>query len=130
MTKTTKKTFTRDDIQAIVAEVVAAVTGTNEGFIIVKKQNTSEQLFFSDHRPVDGIDVFGHSTKKIDRLVDEAYHYDTFAEAFNDLIDLIADDKEELLNDTITGLGIYSIADDAIVFDMKVSHTDSADLNA
>lgn len=131
MTKT-NKTLTNKDIEAIVATVVAALGATTpkaKGFIIYKTQNTSSQYFFSDHQPVDGIDLFGHSTKDIKRMVREAYKYDTFTDALQDLVNLVADDSMELINDTVKTLGIYDVAKDKAVFVMALSHDPDLDLD-
>ena len=129
MTKT-NKTLTTKDVEAIVATLVATlgVTPKSKGFIIYKTQNTSSQYFFSDHQPVDGIDLFGHSTKDTKRMVREAYKYDTFADALQDLANLIADDSTELVNNTVKALGIYDVAKDKSVFLMTLCHDADLDL--
>ena len=127
-----KITLTPDDLKTLIAQAVEAITGKDKkdtGFIIVKKQNTSGQTFFSDHRPVDGIDCFGHSTKDIKRLVKEAYRYDTFADALADLTALMAEDFAELVNDTLTDLAIFSVEANDIIFNIAVTHTDAAVLD-
>lgn len=124
MTKT-NNTITKQDIAdliAIIKDAVAPQAPTVHGFIIVKKQNTSGQFFFSDHRPVDGIDCFGHSTKDVARLVREGYKYDDFDDALQDLAILCADDAMELVNDTIDSLGIYDTSKDKMVFTMTLAH--------
>lgn len=120
-------TITKQDIADLIAVILDAnrptpVAPRVTGFIIVKKQNTSGQFFFSDHQPVDGIDTFGHSTKDKARMVREAYKYADFDDALQDLADLVASDANELVNDTIDSLGIYDVVKDKMVFTMTLAH--------
>lgn len=93
-----------------------------KGFIIYKTENHTGQVFFSDHHPVDGIDTFGHSTKKKDRFVEEGFKYDTYQDAFENLVDLLSRDWTELNNDTIVSLGIYDVEADKSVFSLIVNN--------
>lgn len=121
---TNNSAVTKQDIADLIAVILDAngVTPRVTGFIIVKKQNTSGQFFFSDHQPVDGIDTFGHSTKDKARMVREAYKYADFDDALQDLADLVSSDANELVNDTIDSLGIYDVAKDKMVFTMTLTH--------
>ena len=136
MAKTKTNPVTIDDLMKLLQAGIAAVQAGQAvsdamkvvevpaptGFIIIKRENHTNQVFFSDHHPVDGIDTFGHSTKHTDRLVDEAFKYDTYDEAYDALMRLVDWDAGELDNDTLVGLGIYSVADDAIVFNMDIAN--------
>ena len=120
-------TITKQDIADLIAVIldangIAPRVARAHGFIIVKKQNTSGQFFFSDHQPVDGIDTFGHSTKDKARMIREAYKYADFDDALQDLADLVASDAMELVNNTIDSLGIYDVAKDKMVFTMTLTH--------
>lgn len=122
---TNNSAITKQDIADLIAVILdanGAVPRVAPGFIIVKKQNTSGQFFFSDHQPVDGIDTFGHSTKDKARMVREAYKYADFDAALQDLATLCAEDANELVNDTIDLLGIYDVAKDKMVFTMALTH--------
>ena len=122
---TNNSAVTKQDIADLIAVILDANGVTPRvahGFIIVKKQNTSGQFFFSDHQPVDGIDTFGHSTKDKARMVREAYKYADFDDALQDLADLVSSDANELVNDTIDSLGIYDVAKDKMVFTMTLTH--------
>lgn len=125
---TNSSAITKQDIADLIAVILDAngvapkCTPRAHGFIIVKKQNTSGQYFFSDHQPVDGIDTFGHSTKDKARMVREAYKYEDFEDALQDLATLCSDDAMELVNDTIESLGIYDVDKDKMVFTMALTH--------
>lgn len=139
MAKTKTNPVTIDDLMKLLQAGIAAVQAgqavsdamkvvdTDDepaptGFIIIKRENHTNQVFFSDHHPVDGIDTFGHSTQHTDRLVAEAFKYDSYDDAYDALMRLVDWDAGELDNDTLVGLGIYSVADDAIVFNMDIAN--------
>ena len=108
-----------------VGEAIKVVDDTDMddiGFIIIKRENHTNQVFFSDHEPITGVDMFGHSTHHTDRLIREAHKYDTLDDARDALMHLIDWDAEELNNDNVVSLGVYSIEDDAIVFNIDIAN--------